>query len=83
MNTYKTHFTARCPADGQRIVYALEMKTDEVVMVEAINGEIDEIQEDYQESIAARLLDAFPSCSIRLVGTHQGVEITSELQARP
>lgn len=79
MNTYRTQFTATCPADGQRIVYSLEMETNETVMVEAINDALDEITEDYQESIAQRLHESFPQCAIRLQGVHQGVEIVCTL----
>lgn len=79
MNTYRTQFIARCPSDGQRIFYNLEMRSDDTIMVESINGVLEEITDDYQESIAQRLTEAFPRCSIRLHGVHQGIEIVSEL----
>lgn len=82
MNTYRAQFCATCPSDGQRIVYSLEMRTDETVMVERINEALDEIREDYQESIADRLSERFPMCSINLYGVHQGVEIVSDRAAR-
>lgn len=81
MNTYRTQFIARCPSDGDRILYDLELTTDQTVMVENINACLDEITEDYQESIAQRIAEAFPACDVTLRGTHQGVHITSTLRA--
>lgn len=83
MNTYRTQFAATCPSDGQRIIYSLEMRTVETVMVEKINDALDDIKEDYQESIATRLAESFPRCSISLRAVHQGVEIVSEIGAAP
>lgn len=82
MNTYRTQFIARCPSDGQRILYSLEMQSEHTVMVEDINEELDNCTEDYQESIAQRLAAEFPQCSIRLHGIHQGIEITSTIVRR-
>jgi len=83
VNTYRTQFAATCPSDGQRIIYSLEMRTAETVMVEQINDALDEIREDYQENIATRLAESFPQCAISLQGVHQGVEIVSEIGATP
>lgn len=79
MNTYRTQFAATCPSDGQQIIYSLEMRTAETVMVEQINDALDEIREDYQESIANRLFEMFPRCEIRLKAVHQGVDVESVL----
>lgn len=80
MNTYQAQFVARCPSDGERILYELELVTDQMVMVERINEALDEITEDYQESIAQRISEAFPHCTVTLRATHQGVRITSTIK---
>lgn len=82
MNTYQTQFIARCPSDGERILYDLELITDQMVMVERINETLDEITEDYQESIAQRIGEAFPHCAVTLRAKHQGVHITSTIKPK-
>ncbi len=44
-----------------------------------INETLDDITEDYQESIVQRIAEAFPRCAVTLRATHQGVRITSNI----
>lgn len=76
MNIYKKVFTARCPADGEDIVYELEITSPIMIRVEAINVALKATTVGFQENIADDLSATFPGI-ISLKGTHQGVAIES------
>jgi len=74
MNTYRHTFVATCPSDGESIVYRLEIKVPEVIMVEHIRTATALIKKGYHEKIADELHERFGG-EQRIVATHQGVEI--------
>lgn len=76
VNTYRHTFVATCPSDGDQIVYRLELTTPGMILVEHIRTATALIREGFQEQIADQLHQRFGS-DLRLVGTHQGVEIES------
>ena len=77
MNIYRYRFTAKCPADGQQIQYQLEIRTDDMIMAEDIVKHCNHA-DGYQEYIASKLKEKLGG-SVKLTGTHSGVEIISEL----
>lgn len=74
LNIYRHTFIAECPADGDQIVYRLEIRTQSMVHVEHIRTATALIKRGYHESIADQLFSQFGG-EQRIVAVHQGVEI--------
>jgi len=74
MNIYTAEFFARCPNNGARVQYKLEIQTGEVIPVESINDALDGIKEGLHESIADELLSSFGGAQT-LEAHHHGVTI--------
>jgi hypothetical protein len=76
LNIYRTSFFAKCPNNGSRILYSLEIKTAEVVSVEEIIEVVEGIDEEFHEAIADQLLKRFGGKQT-LSAEHHGVHIES------
>lgn len=74
MNTYRHTFVAECPADGEQIIYRLEIRSPTMIRVEHIRTATALIKRGFQEEIADRLQDQLGGQQ-RIVGVHQGVEV--------
>lgn len=81
MNTYKTKHTGQCPNNGDADYYDITIKSEETIMVEDINKALGSApKEIYQEGLVHFLRKTLPMAkSIKVVGDHQGVKVTSEL----
>lgn len=73
-NTYRFTFTAKCPSDGETIIYRLEIHTDRMLPVEHIRAATSQFKSGYHEDIADALSEMLPG-EQTLVATHQGVEV--------
>jgi len=75
MNIYRHRFTRTCPNNGAAIAYELEIKSDEIIMVERIVRVVRTIAPSaYHESIADALAMRLPGLhTIR--AHHHGVDI--------
>jgi len=80
MNTYRYVFAAKCPSDDETIIYGLEIRSREKILVERIKEVCAEWPSGYQEEIAADLHSLLGG-SLTLRAQHQGVEIVTELDA--
>jgi hypothetical protein len=78
VNTYSYTFAALCPANDETIIYSLEIKHLERVLVERIKTACALHKRGYQEDIAAALHQRFGGC-LRLDATHHGVHIETRL----
>jgi hypothetical protein len=74
MNTYRRTFAAVCPADGEMIVYRLEIKSTVMVHVEHIKAATGLIRKGWHEQIADRLAESLGGDQT-ITATHQGIEI--------
>ncbi|EPB6595612.1 TPA: hypothetical protein ACKRQ2_005117 [Pseudomonas aeruginosa] len=74
MNTYRHTFVAECPADGEQIIYRLEIRSHTMIRVEQVLTATALIKRGFQEEIADRL-HAQLGGEQRIVGVHQGVEV--------
>jgi len=74
VNIYRHTFVAECPADGEQIIYKLEIRSPTMVRVEHIRIATALIKRGFQEEIADRLQDQLGGQQ-RIVGVHQGVEV--------
>jgi hypothetical protein len=74
MNTYRYLFIAACPNNQRRIVYELELLSNETVMVETIVEACREIKTGYHEDIADMLHDQLGHAQI-IRAHHHGVDI--------
>ncbi len=74
MNTYKTKFFAKCPANGIRVEFHLSINTGSVIPVEDIVAEVESIKAGFHEEIADRLHSRFGG-SQTMVADHHGVQI--------
>lgn len=81
MNTYRYTFVAACPANGEQIVYSLELQHQDKVLVEHIKTACALHREGYQEDIAADLHARFGG-TLALRAMHHGVEIETVLAQR-
>ena len=81
MNTYRTSFFARCPANGVRITYDLTIESTVPVMVERILEVVEDIREAYHEDIADTLTVRLPGKQT-LLATHHGVSIQTDRGAK-
>ncbi len=74
MNIYRHTFAAVCPADGEMIVYRLEIKSSAMIHVEHIKKATALIKTGWHEQIADHLSDTFGG-EQTIIATHQGVEV--------
>ncbi|MET3654035.1 hypothetical protein [Dyella japonica] len=74
VNIYRRQFVSVCPADGDAIVYTLEIHSAHMVRVEHINIALALEANAFHEDIADRLFERFGG-EQRVTATHQGVEI--------
>lgn len=74
MNIYRRRFSSICPADRERIVYRLEIRSASMIRVEAINDAIAGCVEGFHEEIADTLFAAVGG-EQRMTAHHQGVRI--------
>lgn len=74
MNIYRHNFGAVCPADGELIIYRLEIRSPAMIHVEHIKAATAIIKKGWHEQIADRLAEALGGDQT-ITATHQGVEI--------
>lgn len=74
MNIYRHTFAATCPSDGDTIIYSLEIRTLDVVMVEHIRTATALVKSGYHERIADELAERLGGDQT-IKAVHQGVEI--------
>lgn len=79
-HTYRYVFAAKCPSDGETIIYGLEIRSNDMIRVEAIKDACAGWQSGFQEEIAEALHAEFPVASMQLRAQHQGVEIVTVLE---
>lgn len=77
VNIYRTEFFARCPNNGVRIKYRLEIRTTAVIQVERVVSKVEALTEGFHEELADSLHAAFGG-SQTLVADHHSVEIQTE-----
>ncbi|ASE54751.1 TPA: hypothetical protein UM509_000748 [Stenotrophomonas maltophilia] len=73
-NIYRKQFVSVCPADGEAIVYSLEIRSETMLRVEHINLATGMEKSAFHEEIADRLSERFGGLQ-RIIAVHQGVEI--------
>ena len=78
MNIYRYVFCATCPSDGDQIIYGLEIRSEEKIMVEKIKETCADWPTGFQEDIASDLHERLGGV-LRLRAQHQGVEILTVL----
>ena len=76
MNEYEVEFFARCPENGVRIKYTLQIRTHIVVPVENILAATASLTNGYHEAFAERLRDGFGGLQ-KLTADHHGCRITT------
>jgi hypothetical protein len=59
MNIYRTEFFSKCPVNGIRVKYNLEIKTDKTIYVEAIIVALNNLNHKSHEQIADYLHQQF------------------------
>jgi len=74
MNTYRHTFAAVCPADGETVIYRLEIRSTAMIYVEHIKAATALIQKGWHEQIADRLAESLGGDQT-IIAAHQGVEI--------
>lgn len=74
MNIYRHTFVAECPADGEQIVYSLEIRSPTMIRVEHIRTATALIKRGYHEQIADGLFAQLGGRQ-QISATHQGVEV--------
>ena len=74
INIYRHTFAAFCPADGEMIVYRIELKSLTMIHVEHIRAATALIKKGWHEEIADRLSESLGGDQ-KIVATHQGIEI--------
>jgi len=74
LNIYRRQFVSVCPADGDTIIYTLEIRSRAMVRVEHINIALALESKAFHEEIADRLFARFGG-EQRITAVHQGVEI--------
>lgn len=80
MNTYRYTFIAACPGNGEQIVYTLELRHTQKVLVEHIKTACALHKQGHQEEIAADLHTRFGG-HLTLRAVHHGVDIETVLAA--
>ncbi|WP_339731480.1 hypothetical protein [uncultured Pseudomonas sp.] len=73
-NTYRHTFVAKCPSDGESIIYLLTIHTDRMLPVEHIRAATAQLKNGYHEDIADSLSELLPGDQT-LIAKHQGIEI--------
>lgn len=76
IHIYRYVFSSICPNDGEVILYGLEIRSPQTIMVEAIKSACADHPKEFQEAIAADLHKRLGG-ELRLRARHQGVEILS------
>jgi len=74
MNIYRHRFAAVCPADGETIIYQLEVRSPLMIHVEHIKTATALIKRGWHEQIADRLAERLGGDQT-ITAVHQGVEI--------
>lgn len=74
MNIYRHQFALYCPANDEQIIYALEIRSDAMIMAEDIVKEVHRNREEYHEALANRLYEIFGG-SQTIRATHHGIDI--------
>lgn len=74
MNIYRHTFAAVCPADGETIIYRLELRSTLMIHVEHIKTATALIRQGWHEQIADSLAETLGGDQT-IVATHQGIEI--------
>ncbi|QYY83983.1 hypothetical protein [Pseudomonas germanica] len=74
MNIYRHTFAAVCPADGETIIYRLELRSTSMIHVEHIKTATALIRQGWHEQIADSLSETLGGDQT-IIATHQGVEI--------
>jgi len=74
MNIYRHTFTAVCPANGQVIIYELQIQTEKMIHVEHITTACASHKKAYHEAIADDLHARFGGFQV-LKAHHHGVDI--------
>jgi hypothetical protein len=74
VNIYRHTFAAVCPADGELIIYRLEVRSPRMIHVEHIKAATAIIKKGWHEQIADSLSETLGGDQT-IVATHQGVEI--------
>jgi hypothetical protein len=74
MNIYRHTFAAVCPADGETIIYQLEIRSPAMIHVEHIKTATALIKSGWHERIADQLSETLGGDQT-ITATHQGVEI--------
>lgn len=74
MNKYRHTFSAVCPADGETIIYHLELRSSLMIHVEHIKTATALIRHGWHEQIADSLSETLGGDQT-IIATHQGVEI--------
>lgn len=74
MNIYRHTFAAVCPADGETIIYRLELRSISMIHVEHIKTATALIKHGWHEQIADSLSETLGGDQT-IIATHQGVEI--------
>lgn len=84
VNLYAAEFFAKCPGNGARVKYTLEIQTTAMVMVEQINDVLlsDRFREGYHEAFADHLADVLPGRQT-LRAFHHGVQIETTREGNP
>lgn len=77
MNKYTTKFIALCPINNKQIVYELEIKHSEQIMVEKILEEVGKYTSAFHERIADELFALFGG-EQTLTANHHGVVIQTK-----
>jgi hypothetical protein len=76
LNIYGYTFSAICPADGETIIYRLEIRTTAMIHVEHIKTATALIKKGWHEQIANRLAEALGGDQV-ITAVHQGVDLKS------
>jgi len=74
VNIYRHTFAAVCPADGETIIYRLELRSISMIHVEHIKTATALIKHGWHEQIADSLSETLGGDQT-IIATHQGVEI--------
>jgi hypothetical protein len=75
VNIYTYQFVSECPNDGEMICYSLELKSNDMLMVEHIKLEAALHKKAFGEKITQSFYDRF-KCFVKLSAVHQGVHAT-------
>ena len=74
INIYRNTFAAVCPADGETIIYRLELRSTSMIHVEHIKTATALNRQGWHEQIADSLAETLGGDQT-IIATHQGVEI--------